>query len=1518
MQRYRVNYTLLAVLLVGILVCTGGVYALWSFQVERKADGLVVAADEARSQGRYRKEIEHLRNYLSVRPDDREVELRYANAMIDIGRREVKVEDWTFKDASNAHTLAEVTLRKYDDADELRRRQLDWMLKSSDPAYKMALPHVESLLNRHPDDSELMRMRAQCLKGLGDTRNLKPYLFKLVGYDEAADTFDASKALAPDEEQVYSLLAGELRDDRRPELADRVMNQLIEVNPEKVEAYLQRSMYRRRLASSDFTNADRHIDDAKADLEKAYNLAPDNVDVLLSKVDLDWYALRKDRKEEIEADPTYSFSAEDVAPFLELLNAAKKSHPDDIRVYTQLVQFELAKKDKDAARRHVEEGLTQIEERQRPLLLLYMADLQIGDQDVASVRETIEQLRKIEYVNPSAIRMLEARCLMIEERWFEAQKLLAESRPELGQNPASSAQVDFLLGMCHERLGQLDLALDRYKSSLAALPSYEMAEAGLARVESALGTAERSDLDELLRTDLVRIMLQPKEQQDWAAFDEQLNKALEKSDLPSAVKLLHKADVQTRRGNFAKARELLKQAYREDKESFQVRLAAAKLVAEDPDRGPAQAIQMLEGLIADPKFGDNFLVRLVKADLLIALHNSREGEKDDAKLKEQLFALTEGIDTWNSGQKAQLWTGLSDKFARMRMADEARLCRERVAEVSPNELPARVDLFKMALQEQDDEGMAAAQKAILEIVGSKDNPTWQSTEAQRLLSLVARGQGGEELVDRAEALVSKALVHRREWNELILLQAQIALSRGQESRALDLYKKAIGQGQIPFRDTILYTNLLVRRGRWVDARAALEKSNNPSLLQRSNFGQLYATILLNTGSLDDALKTADVVIETDPENAAKQLWYGQFALQLARSDKKFEVKTTTDEQGANDKLIVESAEMSAAERNGLASKLQKAGNALAKAVELAPGVPDAWLAWIEFLARTGQGDRAGEAIRLAQIALPEDEQPILLAKSYEITGRWFDAENRYRAAMESRPDNVQAMRWLAAFYLGNGYRLKDKQERAIPLINDILKAAAAGKADPHNEHVLWARRIAAQTLAETGDYQNALKAERLLNANAADGVLAVEDQLRLAQMLARRPEPSSRLKAEQLLTEVKRNHAVTMEADMILGQLMYVNGRVSGKWDDARRHMVELIARYPNAEAPRAQFIRMLLERGGNTDLKVAKQHLGRLAEVAKDSTTVMQLNVELAIKTGQQREAFNSLSKLVPSDLTKVPPEQLPILGRVAELFSQLEEYEAAETLYRFIAGKDPRFIPSLIVFLGTKRDVKDSFDMLEQLQGKLSPPVLIQSALAVLRERRNDVGNEFDGQLQTWLDRALRENPESITLLLQRAELHDMRGEYPQAAEIYRGLRNREDVEGRERAIILNNLAFLLALGGTEEATNGESLRLVEEAIELNGPSADILDTRAVVYNAQKQYSQAIADIDQSLMDTPTASKWYHKAVAHIGANQIPEARQAWKEAEKLGLGTDTNALNRMELEQYEQIKKQIENPELRSASL
>jgi tetratricopeptide (TPR) repeat protein len=195
---------------------------------------------------------------------------------------------------------------------------------------------------------------------------------------------------------------------------------------------------------------------------------------------------------------------------------------------------------------------------------------------------------------------------------------------------------------------------------------------------------------------------------------------------------------------------------------------------------------------------------------------------------------------------------------------------------------------------------------------------------------------------------------------------------------------------------------------------------------------------------------------------------------------------------------------------------------------------------------------------------------------------------------------------------------------------------------------------------------------------------------------------------------------------------------------------------------------------------------------------------------------------------------------------------------------------------------------------------------ALSVVREKRDQVGEKYDATIQGWLDRGLLDNPDSITLLLLQADLNDIQKRYSDAAAIYRKLLDRSDLTGPRRAIVLNNLSFLVSLDRSA-ASNVDPLQLANEAAQILGPSSDILDTRAVAFIAKGQYSQAIQDLKDAVTDNPTATKYFHLAEAYFGAGEKRFAVEAWTKAEELGLKKEV--LNRMEHDKYDKLKREIQ---------
>jgi tetratricopeptide (TPR) repeat protein len=269
---------------------------------------------------------------------------------------------------------------------------------------------------------------------------------------------------------------------------------------------------------------------------------------------------------------------------------------------------------------------------------------------------------------------------------------------------------------------------------------------------------------------------------------------------------------------------------------------------------------------------------------------------------------------------------------------------------------------------------------------------------------------------------------------------------------------------------------------------------------------------------------------------------------------------------------------------------------------------------------------------------------------------------------------------------------------------------------------------------------------------------------------------------------------------------------------------------------------------------------------------------------------------------------QQMEMLLIFANLFTELDDLDTAEKIYTDLAAREPSLSYNLAVFLGTHRGADKAFEKLNEIyQSERNPEKILQAALDIVRTKRDEIGDKYDPQIERWLEVGLLENPDSINLLIAKADFFDIQKRYDESAATYRKLLPRNDLTGIRRAQALNNLAFLLALEDSAAADDVDPLKLVKEAADILGPNSDILDTRAMVWIARGQYKNAIADLELAVTDNPTAAKYYHLALAHLLARENREAVDAWERAEELDLSRDS--LNRMEYEKYDETKAKID---------
>ena len=115
-----------------------------------------------------------------------------------------------------------------------------------------------------------------------------------------------------------------------------------------------------------------------------------------------------------------------------------------------------------------------------------------------------------------------------------------------------------------------------------------------------------------------------------------------------------------------------------------------------------------------------------------------------------------------------------------------------------------------------------------------------------------------------------------------------------------------------------------------------------------------------------------------------------------------------------------------------------------------------------------------------------------------------------------------------------------------------------------------------------------------------------------------------------------------------------------------------------------------------------------------------------------------------------------------------------------------------------------------------------------------------------------------------------------------IYRKFLTREDLDNQQRALVKNNLAYMLAIN-----ENGkEALGLVSDAMTFLGPTPHLLDTRAMAKIALGKYSDAQHDLSSALDEGESASLRFHLAYANYMDRDLGSAEQEMRQAIELGI--------------------------------
>jgi cellulose synthase operon protein C len=1477
----RLNVKLAVWLVVITLVSVVGVHFLHGYQLGRNAEFLLRQAEKARDEGQVKEAIKQYNQYLKYR-DDREGYSALAALVVSTS----KEADATWRDKLQTFTILQEAIRRHPDLNDVRRSLIDYTISLR--RFNDALEHIEYLNGQGAGDAALDFKAADCYFQSGEQENALKKLREVVGYNLQTDRFNAEPGPGATQVKAFELMAQILRRKNDPKRADEAMAKMVEWNPDSAPAHLARAQYMATAAlqSADGTLAERKayfesaFAEARAELNKAYELAPNDVDVLLA---VSAFAMGDRKFDEAQ----------------EVLDRALKSAPTRADVYMRLAQLANVQQNMKLAAEHLENGVKHATDVTQ--LLPTLAEVQITMRPPAldAARATCKAMYEREVFRTEAIRFLEARITLAEGNYWQAARELEAVRPAIARSSGEGAtvQLDLSLGRCYEALSQPDRQLETFRRVLKTSPADLNARVGEAAALHALGRYDEATTDiellsgnveqfPLLRGILIQLMIadrmhRPVEKRDWAEIDKLVGPILEDPNRSELDKTLLKVDLELVKDHPEEAQKLLLAVSRSDPKDPRVWLGLVRVLLRKNEG--SKVARLLDR--AEQEAGDVVPLRAERARMI-----ARErGENAGAELSK----LEKGLDKFSQAERLSLMTQLGGAYVQVGSYDDGKRCWQYVVDNDPNNANVRQLLFELGVDHKDTDLM---RKVVKDFHDSKNwgpqSTQYQYCAATELLwpinlrasqvagALTLSAKDHEDIAE-ARRLIDEAIDARGEWSVLWRVRAEISQLEGNITGAIAAYKQALeytrsGQTVIARR----LVQLLYRSNRFAEADGVLGLVGD---VQSSDpIYKVVQRIKEEQGGSEEALEMARKEVKADPKNAGNLIWYGQM---LER-----------------------------------ASRLDEAEAAYRQATKTNPELAQAWAMLVRVLVINRKMDQAADAVRAA--STPLEKNKLAMARLYELVGDLPESDRNFKAASQENPDDLGVARQIVEFYFRTAQadtgptpgvakpptpnelraRYIARIKEAGPYLEQIIKKASQSNSDVDINSVAWARRCQAEIVAAPGDYEHAMRAAKLIALNAKNGKLGPDDARATINLLANRRDQQSRMESMRLLELLQAQRPLTPPEQFSLGQLYE---RV-GNWVKGKDLIVSSLATQGNDPPALTKFISLLMYHDETDD---AARWLDKLDDVLAKAprqvsdrykATAGELRARLLHKTGQDDQVVTVLENVIPRPLA---PSQLSRLEEVAIILEDLKQFDAAERLLNEFMAQDRRGTIAMAAYVGRRGDLDKAFKLYDEARKSQSIVDVMPSALDALRRHPDKATPQRFGMLEKWATEAFQAEADKphikpqIKLLL--AELYDLQGKYDSVIAIYRELLKSPDSTPDQLAITKNNLAFILAL--TKDQSNAaEALKLTEEAMQVMGPVSDLLDTRALAFLAQGKAEQAVTDLRSASADNPpSATKLVHLAQAEKQANNLEGARNALTQAQQIGV--DINRFSPAEKKNY-----------------
>ena len=1509
------NVRLAAICLSAVVLSGGGVHALHEFQVYRHAKALRVASERAEEEKNFTEAVRLLNSYVRLMPKDREAELHlgllYAHSdspsspPLNAVAAVLTLEDVLRKADSS---LSQEDLRK------ARRRLVDIAPRIG--RLSDAEAHLAELMKETPNDPELLDLAAQ-LRTVDNK------------YEEAEREYRKAIENAPTQIDTYPRLAYVLRRLNRQADADKVMYDMVhhkvkvtkdgkvlkdkdgkdvevEVNAKSVEAVRKYAHYLREQGK---------YDEALVETKQVLELKPED------SVGL-WIAgcccLTKGQyKTGEEAKGLYK-AAEDY------LNRGIKADKSSKDLYTVMsdVKNRLGRHDEAVA--VLRQGLENTKGTGGYAEILWdLANSNIlVDRKFDVAEMELKELRDLHY-KPQRVKFLEARLALMKGDWNAAEAAFVDVLPKLHDDPNDRDIQRFAylhLGQCYRQQGRPDKQMVACTEALKIDPYLSQARAGLAEIFMSQGKfveaadqyrqmyqAPHPDLEaafSLARTMILMRVSESKELRDWEPVDKLLNSIERQRSLSPNLAVL-KAEVLLAKDRSkddgvkdpsreAKdpAQDYLEKCSKKFPKSVQIWQALINLAMYRAEKETAsgqkeqkwkQASDYIDR--AEQNLGDLPSVREKRGSCAV--------RRKDSQASAVLKKLGEHVDKMTDPEKMHLWGSL---YALSVQANDLDLARSYCRLVAKNDaknvqiryLLCDLDLRVFEKGKTPDLQELDARLDEIEHLGGR-GAFWLYGKA--VGTLVQSGKTDPQLLLDARRYAQEALTVRKDWSAPAVLAGKICEMQEEPDQALEFYHRAVFHLGERDSDVIRRTvQLLVAHGSREDideARqlfAVLEKQKSSLLGEMSSE---YAFVKVLTGNIAEAAVDVEKSVPADSKNYKDFLRQGQMYALLAR---RLKFSSRGGETGAETTRTM----------------ARQALVALFKARTLDPQAGEVWTAIVQLLTEMGAADEARPLVADAEKTLKGEKAPLTLAVCYELLRETEKARAKYEAAAGAMPKNSRVLRQAAAFYLRNA-----KRDLAEPLLQQVVALQTPATLTD----ACWARRNLAAILRSRGDFDHLLQGKALIEENLHSKAASTDDKREMVRFLVADPRREKIGEAIQAMEDLVKAADVTPDDYFILAKL-YLK---KGDWISYEDRMHSVLGGQKGVVQPAhlVFYINSLMEKNHLDD---ADKWLQTLEKTAPNLFDTVQLRADYqflrgnaATSASQASVCYKAAGDLAMAFLDNPlaqPPnrgQQLYLVARLMERFSDRLKAEGKEVVASGFAEKANTLFVSLrskrvaeageiyfVDYLARQKRIHECLKVLEQCWDKYPAEALQIPAEMVIHSKAADAAQHR--QLEKILAAASGKanNPIGLSSLL--ADLHAELGQYDVSIADYREVLRKDPRNYRA----LNNLSVSLARTGQNL---DEALKLVNDALAIKGPLAEVLDSRAIVYIARQEYEKALEDLAAAIKDDGTAEQYFHQAWAYSLAGKRNEAMNAFAAAMKKGL--DAKNLDPREVPVYDRMR-------------